>query len=109
MVTWQTVEIVPFRRSGRWILGALVQEDDSGKRRIKLFKGRIKEDGTHELVYKGERIKFSMVQRINIPSRRYWEFLKMHVDTVVRRYLTAEEKEGKGKEDEGTVTLFDFQ
>lgn len=106
MVTWRTVEIVPFRRSGRWILGALVQEDDSGKRRIKLFKGRIKEDGTHELVYKGEKIKFSMVQRINIPSSRYWEFLKAHVDPLVRKHLTRRE-EGKG--DERTTTLFDFQ
>lgn len=99
--------VIPFRRTGRWILGALVQEDENGKRRVKVFKGRIKEDGSHEVVYKGQTLRFSMVQRINIPSRRYWTFLKENLDRVVSKYLQ-EGSEADEEEEEGP-TLFDFQ
>ncbi len=104
VVSWQAVEIIPLRRAGRWLVGVIVQEGDDGRRRIKIFKGRIKDDGRYEVIYKGERLRFSLSQRLNIPSQRYWEWLKSEIDPIVRRYLSSEEMEEKEHE----PTILDF-
>ncbi len=104
VVSWQTVEIIPFRRTGRWIVGAAVQESDDGKRRLKIFKGRIRDDGRHEIIYKGQRIRFNMSQRLNIPSLRYWEWLRAEIDVVARKYI-AKREEGEQR-DEPRITDF---
>ncbi|HIP74484.1 MAG TPA: hypothetical protein EYH14_02445 [Euryarchaeota archaeon] len=101
------MEIVPFRRSGKWLVGAIVQESDEGKRRVKIFKGRIKDDGKYEVTYKGERLRFSLSQRFNIPSARYWEWLKGEVDVVVNRNLKPAEKP-ESERDGGEPTIIDF-
>ena len=77
---WKTIKIVPFRRSGKWITGAEIQENAEGKKRVKLFKGFIKESGKNVVEYKGETLRFSMIQRFNIPSLDYW--LKIHEHIV---------------------------
>lgn len=106
MVSWRPVEVIPFRRAGRWLVGAIVQESDDGKRRVKIFKGRIKEDGRYEVEYKGEKLRFSLSQRLNIPSARYWEWLKLEVDRVVARYLRPVREPERGDDDEPTILDF---
>ncbi len=107
VVSWQTVEIVPLRRAGRWLVGVAVQENDEGRRRLKIFKGRIKDDGRYEVLYKGKRVRFSLSQRLNIPSQRYWEWLKSEVDPLVRKYLSVESKEEEKHGKQGP-TILDF-
>lgn len=87
-------------------MGAIVQESDDGKKRIKLFKGRIKDDGRYEVVYKGERLRFSLSQRLNIPSARYWEWLKLETDRIVRCYLR--DAQTKESEENDEPTILDF-
>ncbi len=83
---WKTVEVLALRRAGNWITGIAVQERN-GEKRIKLFKGRISEKGRLEVEYKGKKYRVSMVQRINIPSKKYWEWLKREMDLYVDRFL----------------------
>ncbi len=106
MVSWRTVRIIPFRRTGNWIIGAALQEDETGKRRVKIFKGRIKENGTHSVVYKGKELRFSMTQRLNISSKRYWRWLKTQVDAIVNAYL--EEGEAEEGDEEVAQTILDW-
>ena len=88
------------------MLGALVQEDENGRRRVKIFKGRIREDRGVEVMYGGEKIRVTLTQRLNIPSAQYWERLKAHVDRVVRKYLE-ERPEGR-EERERCVSILDY-
>ncbi len=90
---WNDLEIIPIRITGKWITGILVQENKSGKRRVKLFKGLIKETGTHVLKKDGREYRFSMVQRFNIPSLNYWLRVSEEVTKVLREYVEG----GKGQ------------
>lgn len=94
MVEWKNLKVVPFKRAGKWISGILIQENEEGKRRIKLFKGIIKESGSLEVKWKGEKLKVSMIQRFNIGSKRYWEKVKEEVSKAIK------EIEGKELEEE---------
>ncbi len=104
-MAWVVEEVVPFWRRGKWVTGAVIQkEEESGKRRIKLFKGRIKEDGKVEVTLGGEKLRVALTQRINIPSLQYWEKLKKEIDSLARRVWSGE----KPKETPKTPTIFDF-
>lgn len=92
VVSWKDLETVVLRVTGKWILGVVVQESEDGKRRLKLFKGRIKEDGNKEVEYKGKKLKFSMIQRFNVPSRKYWIKLNKEILKVFSKYLGEEQK-----------------
>ncbi len=98
--------VVPFWRRGKWITGVVVQrEEETGKRRLKLFKGRIKDEGKVEVEMDGKKYRVSLVQRINIPSMKYWIELKEHVDRIAKKVWEGREE----KEEKRGVTLFDFQ
>jgi len=81
---WADKETIVLKRSAKWIVGVLIQEDSAGAIRLKLFKGVIKENGTKEVRYKGKTIRFSMVQRFNIPSLDYWESLCTRVTKIFK-------------------------
>ena len=81
---WTDKEIIVIKRSAKWIVGVIVQENSAGNIRLKLFKGAIKENGTKEVRYKGKTIRFSMVQRFNIPSLSYWESLCTRVTKIFK-------------------------
>lgn len=83
------MEIIPIKRTGKWITGIIVQESE-GKRRLKLFKGVIKESGQIEVMYKGEKLKISLVQRFNIPNRKYWFKLNQEIIKLINFYLSTE-------------------
>ena len=83
-VLWNDKEIIVLKRSAKWIVGVIVQENSAGDIRLKLFKGVIKENGTREVRYKGKIIRFSMVQRFNIPSLPYWETLCNSVNKIFK-------------------------
>ena len=81
---WTDKEIIVLKRSAKWIVGVVIQEDSDGSTRLKLFKGVIKESGTKEVRYKGKTIRFSMVQRFNIPSLDYWESLCTRITKIFK-------------------------
>ena len=81
---WSDKEIIILKRSAKWVVGVIVQENPDGSIRLKLFKGAIKENGTREVRYKGKIIRFSMVQRFNIPSLKYWEALCSSVNKIFK-------------------------
>ena len=81
---WRDKEIVVLKRSAKWIVGVVVQENSSGTVRLKLFKGAIKENGSKEVRYKGKTIRFSMVQRFNVPSLDYWDALCKRVTKIFK-------------------------
>lgn len=95
--TWNNVEIITLRRSGKWLLGVVVQETDSKKRRLKLFKGAITSKGKLDVVYKDKTYKISLVQRFNIPNKRYWLKLNQRIIPILNKYL---EKNGQKTIDE---------
>ncbi|MCW1296969.1 MAG: hypothetical protein OH319_04780 [Candidatus Parvarchaeota archaeon] len=88
-LSWKNLEIIPIKRTGKWITGIIVQESE-GKRRLKLFKGVIKESGQIEVMYKGEKLKISLVQRFNIPNRKYWFKLNQEIIKLINFYLSTE-------------------
>jgi len=98
MVTWKNIKVVPVRRAGKWISGIVVQENEEGKRRIKLFKGIIKEEGSLEVEWKGERFRVSMIQRFNIGSRRYWKEIAREVEKVLAEISGREVEEEEEQE-----------
>jgi len=98
MVTWKNIKVVPVRRAGKWISGIVVQENEEGKRRIKLFKGIIKEEGSLEVEWKGERFRVSMIQRFNIGSRRYWKEIAREVEKVLAE-ISGREVEEEGEQE----------
>ncbi|MCW1301081.1 MAG: hypothetical protein QW507_00485 [Candidatus Nanoarchaeia archaeon] len=91
-LTWKDIDTVILKITGKWILGVIVQEDASGRKRLKLFKGRIKDDGNRKVEYKGKEIKFSMIQRFNIPSEKYWIKLNREMLKVISKYLGKEQR-----------------
>ncbi len=103
---WKNIKVVAFKRAGKWISGVVLQENDEGKRRLKLFKGRIKDDGSLEVEWKGEKFKVSMIQRFNIPSRKYWEEVKKHVESLLREIEGREAEEEEEKAVEAPLTEF---
>ena len=84
-ISWHDVEVHVLRRAGKWITGILVQESDDGKRRAKLFKAIIKDDGSKTITWKGQTFKVSMIQRINIPSYDYWEKLVKRTTIILKK------------------------
>lgn len=105
-VGWQDIKAYGITRRGKWITGILLQENRKGKRRIKLFKGLIKENAKVEVEYKGKRFKVSMIQRINVPSLEYWEKVDKEVRKALEKFVERKEEEKKEKKEE--VTLKDF-
>ncbi len=103
---WKNVEVRVIRRAGKWISGIVLQENAEGKRRLKLFKGVIKENGSLEVSWKGEKLRISMIQRFNIPSKEYWEKVKGEVEKMLKKI------EGREFEEEGEeikeISLKDF-
>ena len=95
MVEWRDIKVVVFRRAGKWISGIVLQKNEEGKRRLKLFKGLIKGSGGLEVEWKGEKLKVSMIQRFNIPSRKYWNSLKAEIEKLIDELGEAEEEEGQ--------------
>jgi len=98
---WRNVKVIPIRRAGKWITGIVVQENEEGKRRLKIFKGRIKDEGSVEVEWKGEKFRVSLIQRFNIPSKRYWEDVKREVERALREIegKEVEEEEEKAKQE----------
>ncbi len=92
VIRWKDLETIVLRVTGKWVLGAVVQENEEGKRRLKLFKGRIKEDGNREIEYKGKKLRISMIQRFNIPSRKYWYKLNREILKIFSKYFREEQK-----------------
>jgi hypothetical protein len=88
-VYWKNLDIIPIRRTGKWITGVIVQESE-GKKRLKLFKGVIKEKGQIEVDYKGNKLKVSMVQRFNIPNQKYWIKLNQEIFKLINLHLSKE-------------------
>ena len=73
-----------------------------GKRRIKLFKGIIKENGSLEVDWKGQKLRVSMIQRFNIGSRRYWELVKREVKKALKEIEGRESEEEEGEQEDLT-------
>ncbi len=90
---WKTVLIKPIKITGKWITGLEVQENSEGKRRVKLFKGVIKSNGTREVEHNGKVYRFSMIQRFNVPSMDYWLRISQEVVKALRDYVEG----GKGQ------------
>ncbi len=95
---WRNIHIEIVKRTGRWYLGIAVQENDEGKKRLKIFKGLEKENGKITAEWKGEKIRLSMVQRINIPNFKYWMKLNDIVLKLLHKYL-----------EEGQRSILEFQ
>ena len=86
-VGWCNIHIEIVKRTGRWYLGIAVQENDEGKKRLKIFKAIEKEDGKIKARWKGREVKLSMVQRINIPNFKYWMKLNDIVLKVFHKFM----------------------
>ena len=90
---WKTIMVKPIRITGKWITGLLVQENPSGDRRVKIFKGVIKQNGPNQVEHNGKVYRFSMIQRFNVPSLDYWLKISEEVAKTLREYVEG----GKGQ------------
>jgi len=84
---WHNIHVEIVKRTGKWYLGIAVQENDEGKKRLKIFKAIEKEDGKVKASWKGKEVKLSMVQRINIPNFKYWMKLNDIVLKAFHKYM----------------------
>ena len=91
-VGWHNIHVEIVKRTGKWYLGVVVQENEEGRRRLKIFKGVEKENGKIVAEWKDEKIRLSMVQRINIPNFKYWMRLNDIVLKMIHRYLGETQK-----------------